>query len=67
MISISPPAIIVMIISSPIPVIPSPMAANQPNKSYVPVKTPTTPLNTNPSTKTTMTFTPTTAVTSTTK
>ena len=61
-----PPAIIVMTISSPIPLIPSPMAANHPKTSNAPSISPMTPVINIPRVSTAITFIPHIAVISTT-
>ena len=53
-----PPAIRVMIISSPIPNMPSPIELNHPKMSNVPYASPMMPVDSNPVNKTNVTFIP---------
>ena len=64
MVSSIPPASRVMMISSPMPVMPVPMAPNQ-SKNPIPVKRPMIPVEKMPSSSTDITFIPAIAVPST--
>ena len=57
-VSSMPPASKVTMISSPMPMMPFPMDANQPKKSKLPVYKPTAPVEMMPSSSTNMTLIP---------
>ena len=59
----TPPASRVTMISSPMPVMPLPMARNQAMNEKYPMPTPTSPVASSPSVRTAITWTPASAVT----